>query len=527
LSGESSKGARALEVRHVSKTFGGIRALDDVSLTIRRGEIHGLLGENGSGKSTLIKILAGYHAPDPGAELEVNGQAVKLPLETGRFRELGLSFVHQDLGLIPSLTVLENLIIGDLTTSRHSWRIPWRRERARAREIFERFDLANIDPRSLVEELSPLSRALLALVRGFEDLRTHVRGVSDDFGLLVLDEPTVFLPRLGTEQLFALIRRIVAQGASVLFVSHDLDEVREITDRVTVLRDGRVHGTVVTKETSEARLIEMIIGRQLEAFLPTPHAFGQEAPAVRIRGVTGRIVDDVSVDVRKGEIVGVTGLAGSGLEELPYLLFGGLPATAGQLEIEGREIDLHRMSPHQALAAGLVLVPADRHDDGTYMSLPIVDNVLSVRLDDYFRSLLLQRWAMLRDARQLLQEFDVRPGEPRNVYSSLSGGNQQKALLAKWLQMKPSLLILHEPTQGVDVGARAQIFRIIRAAAADGVCVICSSSDYEQLAAICDRVLVLGRGRIVHELVGADVEKDRIAERAYNSVVLSHAPHLQ
>ena len=262
-------GVPVVELRNLSKTFGGSQALKGVDLTILPGEVHGLLGENGSGKSTLIKILNGFHAPDPGASLTVSGVEVSLPLAPGQFRELGLSFVHQDLGLVLELTVLENLRVGELIASRAHW-ISWRRERARARELFARYNV-DLDPRKLVNELTPTERALLAIVRAVEEIRETQRSHGDERGLLILDEPTVFLPQEGTERLFQIVRDIVKSGdASVLFVSHDLDEVLQVTDRVTVLRDGSLQGTVDTKTTSEAQLVEMIIGRRFESLALAP-----------------------------------------------------------------------------------------------------------------------------------------------------------------------------------------------------------------------------------------------------------------
>lgn len=503
-----------LEVRHLSKTFGGVQALVDVSLSLRRGEVHGLLGENGSGKSTLIKILAGYHVPDPGGELIVGGASVKFPLESGQFRQLGLSFVHQDLGLIPSLTVLDNFLIGDLAAMESRRRISWRRERIRVREVFRRFEI-DIELDAAVADLDPLNRAFLAIVRGFEDLRvgpSHGR----DAGVLVLDEPTVFLPRQGIDQLFALIRGIAAQGAAVLFVSHDLDEVRQITDRVTVLRDGRVHGTVVTAETSEAGLVEMITGRNVERVRSDATVVHGESHRVTVSDVTGRFVRDLSFHIGEGEVVGVTGLPGSGAEELPYLLFGAGTVRSGQLLMDGHSLDLRHLTPDTGVSLGLALVPADRIEDASYGSLPVVDNVMVLRLSDFF-DILLRRRRMLVECTELIGGFDVRPAEPRLLFSALSGGNQQKALLAKWLQMGPRVLLLHEPTQGVDVGARARIFKMVRDAAATGTSVLCASTDYDELAAISDRVLVLSRGRIVAELHGRNLSKDHIAERVYDS----------
>jgi ribose transport system ATP-binding protein len=484
-----------------------------VSLTVLPGEVHGLLGENGSGKSTLIKVLAGFHAPDAG-ELEVHGQPVRLPLAPGRFRDLGMSFVHQDLGLVLTLSAVENLKVGELATARGRPFISWRAERRAAREAFARYGV-RIDPGRTVGELRPVERALLAIVRAVEEMRQ----VDGRRGLLVLDEPTVFLPRTDVDQLFALVREVVAGGASVLFVSHDLDEVHEITDRVTVLRDGRVVGTIATADAAEGQLVEMIIGRRLAAFSAEHHDLTARSADVTVRDLSGAGIREVSLDIHRGEVLGITGLVGSGFEEVPYLLYGASAARSGELALEAATFRLPSLTPHLALAAGIVLLPGDRQRDGSVGALSVTDNVTLPTLRRFFSRLHLRRRAMVRDAGRLMGEFDVRPAQPRLSYGSLSGGNQQKALLAKWLQAKPTLLLLHEPTQGVDVGARQQIFATIRAAAADGgACVLCASSDYEQLAAICDRVLVFGRGRVARQLVGAEVTKDRITEQCYASM---------
>jgi ribose transport system ATP-binding protein len=499
-------------LRNLSKSFGGALALDDVDLTILPGEVHGLLGENGSGKSTLIKILAGYHAPDSGT-LEINGEPVPLPLTPRARRQAGLSFVHQDLGLIVDLTALENLRLVELAGSSNV-RIDWRRERRLAREAFERYGVT-IDPDAPVNTLTETDRARLAIVRALEDIRQ-----SEDHGrgLLILDEPTVFLPKQGTEDLFRLVRDVVAHHASVLFVSHDLDEVREITDRVTVLRDGRVHGTVVTKEATEGQLIEMIIGRKL-AELGHVERTDALARPVRtfVRDLAGRQLRGCSFEIHEGEVLGITGLLGSGFEDVPYLLFGAKACSGGELEIDGARHDLRAMTPKKALAANLALLPGDRQRDGSVGSMSVGENVMLQVLGRY-RPLMLQRRGMRQRASELMGEYDVRPRDPGLAYQSLSGGNQQKALLAKWLQTKPSVILLHEPTQGVDIGAREQIFEIMRATAQEGMSVVCASSDYDQLAQICDRVLVIGRGTIVRELTGEEVTKDRIAEQVYNSV---------
>jgi ribose transport system ATP-binding protein len=500
-----------LSLRSLSKSFGGTQALRGVDIDVLPGEVHGLLGENGSGKSTVIKILAGYHEPD-GGELLIDGEPVRLPLSTGQFRRLGMSFVHQDLGLIDSLSVLENLRVAGIASSRSRFGISWRNERVRARATFERYGV-RLDPSVTVASLKPVERALLAIVRAIEEIRS----VGDGHGLLILDEPTVFLPREGVERLFALVRDAAASGTSVLFVSHDLDEVREITDRVTVLRDGAVVGTVVTAEVSEVQFVEMIIGRRLAALADIRHTdLSEERVGVAVRGLTGASVLDVSFEMHAGEVVGLTGLVGSGFEDVPHLLYGARAAAAGTLTLDGAAIDLTRLQPAAAIAAGLALIPADRKADGSVGSLPVDENVALSVLDRYFNGVILDRRRMRSEMGNLMRDFDVRPNDPSMPYGALSGGNQQKALLAKWFQTEPRLLLLDEPTQGVDVGARQQIYTLIRKAAQErGVHVLCASSDYDQLASLCDRVLVFGRGRIWRALAGEEVTKDRIIEQSY------------
>lgn len=509
-----------LQASHLSKKFDGVLVLDDVSMSIEAGEIHGLLGENGSGKSTLIKILAGYYAPESDGELYVAGAKVRLPLRPGQPQELGMAFVHQDLALIPSLSVVENLRVGELASSQWKWHISWRKERHRAAQTFSSYGV-RLDPAEKVGNLSQVQRALLAIVRAVETMRQHRGDANAAHGLLVLDEPTVFLPKEGKDQLFELVRDIVTQGDSVLFVSHILDEVLELTDRVTVLRDGRLQGTVDTHTVTEQSLVKMIIGRELESL----RASHDERPPLdlmlRVSELTGGALDHVSLDLHRGEVLGLTGLIGSGFEEVPYFVVGARQADYGTLEFENCEYDLRTLRPGAALKLGLALVPANRQRDGSVGSLTVCDNIMLQVLAQYYRSLRLNRTEMLRDSRGLLDQFDVRPREPLIAYSSLSGGNQQKALMAKWLQVNPSVLVLHEPTQGVDVGARQQIFEMIRGVADSGTTVLCASADHEQLESICHRVLIFGRGKVMQQLVGNEITKDRLTEQSFNSMTLA------
>lgn len=499
-----------VEIVGVTKSFGGAHALDDVSLTVGPHEVHGLLGENGSGKSTLIKVLSGFHEPDAGM-LRVRGVDVPLPLKAGGYRELGFEFVHQDLGLIPSLSVAENLFLYDTASSRSLYSSP-SASRRRAGEILAHHGV-DLDPNTLVEFIRPVDRAMLAIVRAIENLR------ESEATLLVLDEPTVFLPQNEVDVLFGFVRSIVSSGASVLFVSHDLDEVLSITDSVTVLRDGRLAGSVETRSIDKAGLVRMIIGHELGA----GHAVGaaselsDSAVAARVVGLSTASLTDVSFDLREGEVLGFAGLVGSGYEDVVYALFGATHARGRVEHADGRSVDLASRTTHAAVRDGYALVPADRKNLGSVATLSATDNINLTVLDEHFQGGVLRRRRMRDNADRLMRAYDVRPLRPDLEYGSFSGGNQQKAMLAKWQQTDPRFLLVHEPTQGVDVGAREQIHTLIRANA-HKTPAICASSDYEQLAELCDRVGIIVRGRLTGFLSGEALTKAAIADRCHGRI---------
>jgi ribose transport system ATP-binding protein len=499
----------ALSARGFSKTFSGRTVLSDVDLDVLPGEVHGLLGQNGSGKSTFIKILAGYHAPDEGATLQVAGQPVSLPLDPRSPHLLGISFVHQDLGLVPEMSVLENLRVGNYET-RGLWRIPWRRERRAVRESLRPFGLGHVAPDAEVRTLREVERALVAIVRAFDRLK----GVEG--GVLVLDEPTAYLPRDGVERLFSAVRTVAAEGTGVIFVTHRLEEVRALTDRVTVLRDGVQVETCRTDALTEHELIERILGRTLGELYPSAHEMQGEV-ALQADGVSGSQVRSFSFAVRRGEIVGLTGLLGMGHEQAPHLLFGSQRARAGELRVNGTTYDLRRMAPRRAIAAGLALLPANRLREGAVPSATVTENVTLTTLPSYFTGGFLRLRKERREVGSLLREFQVNPPEPGRLLAKLSGGNQQKALLAKWFATRPSVFLLHEPTQGVDIGAKKQIFGQIRDLAQSGGSVVLASVEYADLAHLCDRVLVFRDGRVVAELHGAELTEDRIVEQCFAS----------
>jgi ribose transport system ATP-binding protein len=494
----------------MSKSFGGRRVLDGLDLDIQQGSAHALVGQNGAGKSTFIKILAGAYEPDPedGAGVWIRGTSVPLPLDPRERAGYHFAFVHQDLGLIDSVSVLENVRVGNFAMDT-GWRIPWRRERRHVRELLERFDV-DVSPDQNVSELTQIQRTGVAIVRAFDQLS----GV--DKGLLVLDEPTAALPRDGIDRFFTAVNELKATGFGVLFVSHRLEEVFELTDWVTVIRDGRLAHSGPTSALDEDQLIEHILGFSLERLYPEPHKPTTDVLA-RLESVSGPHVSDLSMTLHKGEIIGVTGLLGSGWEELPYLMFGATPAKSGALSINGKDVELKGMTPRDAMKLGCALLPANRLVDGSLQTATVKENLTITTLDSYFSSAILHHRRERDHVQELLHGYDVRPPEPDAPLARLSGGNQQKVLVAKWFETEPSLLLLHEPTHGIDVGARAAIFERLRNAAASGMAVILATSEYEDLPHLCDRVLVFREGKVGSELHGASLTYERIVEQCFRT----------
>lgn len=505
-----------LELRNISKSFGSTRALNAVDLTVPGGTVVGLLGQNGSGKSTLVRILAGYHSPEHGAEARVDGRPVDFPLAR---TALGLACVFQDLGLATQLTVLENLTVGQWVGRSAGGRlhIDWRAERRRAQAVLERYAVPlPLDAR--VAELSLKDQALLAIVRSAEEVRRFRAVGHGGDGILVLDEPTVFLSNREKTFLLDLVRRIAAGGAGVLIVSHDLPVILEVADRATVLRNGVAAGEVEVSRTSEEALAMLVIGGSSSPQEAVSVA-GNAAPAVPMqateplvaRGLRGGRVRGIDLRLGPGEIVGLAGLLGSGAEDVPGLLFGLVRGAEGSVKVESSHRLLGRMGPRDAIALGLGYVPPDRKRDGLVALLTVQENLLLLVADRYYHGGWFRRRRARADARRLSDAFRVHPREVDVPLGSLSGGNQQKVLLAKWCEIGPRVLILHEPSQGVDVGARAEIYRIVRERAAAGTAVLWVTTDFAEMATVCDRVAVVHKGRLTGELSGPQVAQETIS----------------
>jgi ribose transport system ATP-binding protein len=505
--GATATVAPVLAAEGICKAFNGVPALVDAELVIRPGEVHGLLGANGCGKSTLIKILSGVYTKDAGT-IAVNGAVVDGGIGATGLRDLGLSFVHQDLGLTATATVLENFALRPQDGGRLG-KIAWGAERARLEGMLTDYGL-DIDVTRPTESLSPVERALVAIIRALDTRAEEPVGAR----LLVLDEPTVFLPRHDVERLQRMVQQLAARGDAVLLVSHDLDEVLEMADRVTVLRDGRNAGTVPTSGLSRAELVAMILGSELAGTRTTLRTSGKRGPVVlRAESLTGKRAVDVDLTVHAGEVVGLTGLAGSGYDEVVDLLYGSCPGSFSRLDLEGRPVGVP--APRRMIGQGVVLVPADRKNLGGAQELTVLENMALPLVSQHFQGGVVRWRGLRRLVAKACATLRVKPQDPSAVFSNLSGGNQQKTIIGKWLEVGPRLLLLNEPTQGVDVGARAEIFQLVRSIVADGAAVVCATSDYEQLLEVADRVVIFREGRVWGELSGADVDKDQIASAVY------------
>ncbi|HEX5148757.1 MAG TPA: sugar ABC transporter ATP-binding protein [Candidatus Limnocylindrales bacterium] len=476
----------------ISKRFAATAALTDVSLELLPGEVHALVGENGAGKSTLVKILAGVHQPDAG-EIRLDGEPVTVN-DPAAARRLGIAVVHQEPKLFPDLSVAENVFLA--APPRGGTGIAWREMRRQATALFDELDV-RIDVTASVRGLSMADQQLIEIAKA----------LSVEARVLILDEPTASLSTHEVERLFTIVRRTREKGVAVLFVSHRLDEVFELCDRATVFRDGRHVITAATAGLTTADLVRHMVGRAVTLFPKTETRTGEVLLEVRNLSDADAF-RDVSFSVRAGEIVGLAGLVGAGRTEIARVLFGIERPVAGEILIEGRAVSFS--SPSQAMDAGIALVPEDRHQDGLVLDFSIANNVTLPILSRLFRGLLTKGRTERDIAQEYVDRLDVRTTGVAQLVQALSGGNQQKVVIAKWLATKPRVLILDEPTRGVDIGAKVEVHRIMSELAATGLGIVMISSDLPEVLAMSDRVLVLHEGRLAAELARDEASEERV-----------------
>lgn len=481
------------ELSGIWKSFGATQALSDVSLKLLPGEIHALVGENGAGKSTLVKLLAGVHQPDEG-EIRLDGRPIVIH-GPAHSRSLGIAVVHQEPSLFPDLSVAENVFMGEAPRGRLGL-IHWAAMRRQARELFEELGVT-FDVSASVRGLSMADQQLIEIARA----------LSIDAGLLILDEPTASLSLHEVERLFTIVRHTRDRGVAVLFVSHRLEEVFALCERATVLRDGRHVITARTSELTTGDLVRHMVGREVSLF---PNAATPPGDVLlEVDGLTRTgLFQDISFSLRAGEIVGLAGLVGAGRTEVARVLFGIDHADSGRIAIAGETVAFER--PDDALRAGIAYLPEDRHQQGLVVDFSITQNISLPILPRLFPRFLVHAGVERRLAEGYAERLRVRMTDVDQLANALSGGNQQKVVFAKWLASEPRVLILDEPTRGIDIGAKVEVHRIISELAASGLAILLISSDLPEVLAMSDRIIVLHEGAITAELSRDEASEERV-----------------
>lgn len=492
-----------LSLNSISKSFPGVQALDSVNLEVYPGEIHALVGENGAGKSTLMRIISGASSKDSGS-MQWRGYEVdiKTPIEA---QNLGIAMIHQELALIPYIDIGKNIFLGREPQGKIPGLIDWSNLYQASSDILDSLGL-NISPRTIIKDLSIAQQQMIEVAKS----------LSMDASLLVMDEPTSALTDREVETLFEQMSRLRSEGVSIIFISHRLEEVYRVADKVTVLRDGRWIGTHPADSLSENEIVKMMVGRELVAS-KTHESHSTDVSVLRLNDVhTSGIVRGVSLDLKEGEILGIAGLVGAGRTELLEAIFGVRHITQGQILLEGEQIELD--SPSKAIHSGVGFVPEDRKAQGLFLNMGVRQNIVLAALDTLTRLGIVLRTRANALTSSLIKQLDIRPPNQQQRVRNLSGGNQQKVVIARWLALEPRVLLLDEPTRGIDVGAKSEIHALLDQMAKTGVAILMVSSELPEILSVCDRILVMREGRLMLETEPDSTTQDEIMRVAAGTI---------
>ena len=494
-----------LRMEGISKQFAGVMALKNVHFDLRAGEVHALMGENGAGKSTLIKVLSGVYRPTAG-EIYINGQKAALA-NAGDALKAGVGTIYQEFNLVPSLSIAENIFLGK--ELKKGGCLDRQRMIERANELMKQMGFEKTNSAQRVSTLSVAQQQMVEILKSlFNDSR-----------ILVLDEPTAVLTDRESERLFEMIRTLRERGVGIIYISHRLEEVLSLADRITVLRDGEYVGTLdnsqgtVTKE----QLVSMMVGRTLSAYYPKRASMLGETVLKVCKLCKKGVYQDISFELHKGEILGITGLVGAGRTEVVKSLFGALSYDSGELFLDGESIEVR--TPRQAMDRGIAFIPENRKEEGLVLDVSIQDNMMMASESQVCTHGVMNRKKIHQFVRHSFESLDIRPAEPLKIARNFSGGNQQKAIIAKWIAINPKILILDEPTRGIDINAKAEIYKLMNRLVEEGMSIVMVSSEMPEIIGMCDRVLVMAEGRITGEFERKDFSQERIMAAASNVAV--------
>ncbi|WP_372814355.1 sugar ABC transporter ATP-binding protein [Paenibacillus sp.] len=483
-------------LRKISKSFPGVLALNDVSVDFVRGEVHALLGENGAGKSTLIKVLAGAHAPDEG-EIQIGGECYK-EMTPRLAKQLGIQVIYQEFNLIPTLSAAENIFLGDFIGN--GWLVDKKAMVNKTKELLDSLQI-QLDPRRLVRDMSPAQQQIVEIAKA----------ISKDVKILVMDEPSAPLTINEVEAMFKIVRVLKEKGVTIIYISHRMEELFEISDRITVMRDGRYVSTQATQATNRQELVSLMVGRELKETYPSRSIKPQQT-LLEVNRLSGNGFEHISFQLKKGEILGFSGLVGAGRTELARALFGVDPAHTGDIVFEGQKVNVR--SPQDAIRLGMGLIPEDRKQQGVILRSTVKRNITLPSLKFLSRFGVVKTKEELGQAESFKNTLSIRTPTLEQKVNHLSGGNQQKVVLAKWLARDCKVLIFDEPTRGIDVGAKQEIYKLMCSLAESGVGIIMISSDMEELLGMSDRVIVLSSGRMTGELGREAFAQEHIMDMA-------------